>query len=721
MMRISRIELCNFGSYSGVNVFDLGNDRAPEQRIVLIGGKNGAGKTTLFSSIKLCLYGHKAEGFDGVNTFYRKNVRKFFNDISKYEAGFQCYVKVDCYFSNGQSDDFYEIKREWNASARILSDFESVTVYKNGQKLDAEGMADFDSFLLSLIPPELFNLFFFDGEQIADYFLAEGEKQRIKNAFMVLCGFDTLDIMEKNFRRLVYGKKALGDKTETAFFEYKDAYAIAVESLKKCEESLQEINEQIEHANYELAELEKQYKISGGVSYEEWTAKFLMIKEEETFREERNAYLKKMANDAIPFIIVREQLSQLLSQAEAEREKQKLELLQHSLRQLLPDIMKRVYDRLEWQDDTELTEFVLEEFDHEVEQRHINDIEYILDLSDKEFSNLQNLINICLNYDKNEIIDAEKAIERSLQRAQSIRNELENCSVDGLEEYLEKKNSLIEKKAGLARASEDKSNELTLLKQNMLEAEAALRREEKKFEEEIRTQSVKNLSEKAIIFLEELQEKLYQSKIQKVQELFMQKIKILARKSNFIDAIHISRDFDIRVYKRVEFNTSKVCKKVTAVGAVRYIEEYGLTHCQGILDATKTESLDDFVKQYKLSNEDFSTLQEIDKSRLSKGEKQIFIMALYWAFMCLSKYEVPFIIDTPFARIDTEHRKNITKEFFMDLRGQVFIFSTNEEITESHYGIMEDSIQAKFLLENVDNLSTTVFADQYFGGDEDAV
>ena len=85
--------------------------------------------------------------------------------------------------------------------------------------------------------------------------------------------------------------------------------------------------------------------------------------------------------------------------------------------------------------------------------------------------------------------------------------------------------------------------------------------------------------------------------------------------------------------------------------------------------------------------------------------------------MQLNKQEVPFVIDTPFARIDSEHRTNITKRFFMDLSGQVFIFSTNEEIVGEHYEQMRKRIQAKFLLENVDNLQTTVYANEYFGGE----
>ena len=52
----------------------------------------------------------------------------------------------------------------------------------------------------------------------------------------------------------------------------------------------------------------------------------------------------------------------------------------------------------------------------------------------------------------------------------------------------------------------------------------------------------------------------------------------------------------------------------------------------------------------------------------------------------------------------------------MDLSGQVFIFSTNEEIVGENYEKMKNRIQAEFLLENSDNLQTIVYANEYFGG-----
>lgn len=107
-------------------------------------------------------------------------------------------------------------------------------------------------------------------------------------------------------------------------------------------------------------------------------------------------------------------------------------------------------------------------------------------------------------------------------------------------------------------------------------------------------------------------------------------------------------------------------------------------------------------------------LMQLNKTSLSNGEKQIFIMALYHSLVQLCNHEIPFIIDTPFARIDTEHRRNISTHFFCKLNGQVFILSTNEEINSAHVQIMGDKIAATYMLENTDNKRTTVVSNRYF-------
>ena len=72
------------------------------------------------------------------------------------------------------------------------------------------------------------------------------------------------------------------------------------------------------------------------------------------------------------------------------------------------------------------------------------------------------------------------------------------------------------------------------------------------------------------------------------------------------------------------------------------------------------------------------------------------------------------MIDTPFARIDTEHRRNISLHFFSELKGQVFILSTNEEINSDHIAIMKDHISKTYMLENNGSQKTEVLTDSYF-------
>ena len=44
--------------------------------------------------------------------------------------------------------------------------------------------------------------------------------------------------------------------------------------------------------------------------------------------------------------------------------------------------------------------------------------------------------------------------------------------------------------------------------------------------------------------------------------------------------------------------------------------------------------------------------EEIEKKRLSAGEKQLMVIALLWALAICSKKKLPVIIDTPLSRLD---------------------------------------------------------------------
>lgn len=713
-MKIKRIVLCNFGSYTGKNVFDMSELKNSARRIVLIGGKNGAGKTTLFSGIKLCLYGYKSAGFQSLNAFYRKEVRKSFNDVSKFDMNAECYVEVVLTISNGHSEDDYVLKRVWRVFSEKLEDFESFIVVKNGAELSEEEMGQFDNYLLNIIPPELFDLFFFDGEQIADYFLGENGSETVKKAFMVLCGYDTFDLIEKNFKRIAYGKSnSSADGTD--YIQAKEQKQKLEKELEQNRNNFSNAQEEIDSLKAAIAELDKSYRLSGGVLRDEWNKKFLRLKEEERIREEKNNKLKKMANEVIPYIILRDMLIKLREQITKEQDKQKLQILQESLSELLPEIMSRVCKGRGIENDSDMIAMIINELAKEADKNGTSQTKEILYLSSEESYMIIATIEKYLSYQKEEIEKSEKELAKSLRRSEKLRKEIDGANIDGEKDYLLERRKLEDELQYVSKRQIELLEGTHEISEKLQEALQNLKRAEKKLEEELKSKSISELSQRAVAFLDELQKRLYVGEIKKVEELFMCKIKQLARKNNFIDCIKIDTNFNVHIYKMSIFDLANVSDRINQIGEGKYESEYGEVHCKDILNKAKCETLIELAQKYQEKNVRVTALQEIEKSRLSKGEKQVFIMSLYWALVQLSKNQIPFIIDTPFARIDSEHRANITKQFFMDLKGQVFIFSTNEEIIDEYYESIKNEVGARFLLENIDNRSTTVIANKYFG------
>lgn len=75
---------------------------------------------------------------------------------------------------------------------------------------------------------------------------------------------------------------------------------------------------------------------------------------------------------------------------------------------------------------------------------------------------------------------------------------------------------------------------------------------------------------------------------------------------------------------------------------------------------------------------------------------------------------IPFIIDTPYARIDANHRREISEKFFPNISDQVIILSTDEEINEEYYKIVKPYVSKEYLLINDENENRTTIKNNYF-------
>jgi DNA sulfur modification protein DndD len=196
-MKIKRISLYNIGPYVGINTFDF--TVARDQNIVLIGGKNGAGKTTFFKAIKTCLYGCKVWGYDAPGKDYYSIISGLVNFKTMYDNMSSAYVEIDLVFDDGKQVNTYTLRREWKKVKTSLSEY--FQIRKNDELILGAEEDDFVNYLLSVIPPDMFNFYFFDGESIAEFFLGADGNKNFRNAFLKLYGLDTLSIMIENFAR----------------------------------------------------------------------------------------------------------------------------------------------------------------------------------------------------------------------------------------------------------------------------------------------------------------------------------------------------------------------------------------------------------------------------------------------------------------------------------------------------------------------------------------
>lgn len=693
-MKIYNIILHNFGSYEGTTEFDTRPCNG--RNIVLIGGKNGAGKTTLFTAMRLCLYGYKSMGYKNPNSFYNRAVVKLINNTAKITKPTTAFVTMCIELNNGQGMDSFSLTRKWEMNESLIETF---SVLKNGADLSADEIADFEKYVVSLIPPELFNLYFFDGEKIADFFMDEGSNTRIKDAFLTLCGYDTFDIMRKNFKRIRAGIPT----SAPALDEYivaKDALASAKSLYHDLTDRLKACVDAIADCEATLDAEEKEYHQKGGITEEEWNQKLYTLKEEEKKRETYNALLKKWANDVIPFIMLRKQILALKAQIENENQALKYTYFCEVLNS--PAVQTLVKDKLAEIDSAAFADFGTEK-------------EPILNLSFEQNSLILAQINTILSFEQDKVEKCKKAIKRSLNLTAKIRKEIESSSITSVQEYMKRRAQLFEEKSALLVQRVELEQQLVAQKEALTLAEQQLGKVQTRLEEELKKASINDISARAIVMLDKLQEILYRRQIDKVENCFRKEIRTLMRKTHFIDDIYIDDNFNTHIYRTEKVSIEKIRKALKTNTEEQLLAFWGAKAMQTLYKKANSNDYNDMCKYFESVDIKSLSLQiEIDKASLSNGEKQIFIMALYYSLVSLCNHELPFVIDTPFARIDTEHRHNISKHFFSELKGQVFILSTNEEINSSHVQILKDKIAATYMLENSDNKRTVVVKNSYF-------
>jgi len=109
---------------------------------------------------------------------------------------------------------------------------------------------------------------------------------------------------------------------------------------------------------------------------------------------------------------------------------------------------------------------------------------------------------------------------------------------------------------------------------------------------------------------------------------------------------------------------------------------------------------------------------KVNKKLISSGEKQIYALAMLEALGKTSGKDLPFIIDTPLGRLDSNHRSKLVNNFFPVIGEQVIILSTDTEVDEQFYEDLNPFVKTAYEIKYKDGNNSSTVTKGYFWNQE---
>lgn len=677
-MKIKNILLHNVGPYKEPSSFDFAENR--EKNIILIGGKNGAGKTTLFKAIQFCLYGSRALGYEVNNQNYFKEIKKIVNINNVLTSNSCAEVSVTISLENSTDFDDYSVTRKWDLkNDKIVED---LSVIHGGVELSDEELADFENMMLQLIPPDLFDFYFFNGEKIFEMLFDEESKNNFKSSFVKIVGLDTIDILIENFEKHAI-EKSVNKKLTNDYTKALEKYKKIKEEKNAIEGQIREVEEAIKGFEDNLVQAKKKYSKNKVLTITERNRIETELKGLDDTRERCRKFLKDAGNNYIPFLLLRPELEKLFNTIKSS----KSSISSADLKVALLTNGTREYLESKFDDVTGFVDELLLILSKDSGNS-------CLQLTNNERSYLIDQISSILSEDKkDEVINAENEYISTLSKGKELRAILEANSGERNEEYQSLESELNSKiiaaqndRAGLFKKLTPVLDKYAVAHSEYLEVKAI-------YESELKKESVSSISFNASSSFKKLKDKLMDEKITILKDYFVKNFELLINKDDLISGIAVEEDLTVYPYKTIRITNAEAKNMIKNSNVNLLIEQYGN---------------DGFNAIKSIGNKEFVEVNKKILGTMSAGESQIYVIALYMSMIQLSRVNIPLIIDTPFGRVDEIHRTNLVDNFLKKITNETIILSTDEEIIGPLYNRISDAVACEYTITNFSQKGTHV-------------
>lgn len=675
-MLLSKIALHNFSAFEGTQIVEFTSTNNPQQNITLIGAMNGAGKTSLLDAVKLCLYGERGKGFLNTRETPAEFIRKRFNYNARdrHETKMWVELTLDKVELPGASHRI-QVRRTWHFHpTRGTNDGDEFTIIKDGKELQIITREHWQDFINDTIPPGVADFFFFDGEKIQQLADDTDNHAALRDSISNLLGLTVYSKLGDDLEKHIESVSRKADKVTTAQLDQLEADEARVELLlKRNREQLEAVRvelgqlvEQDEHLNEEVRRLM-------GVGVDSRNLSHKKVTEAESQKRSVNDEILRVAGELLPFAIAGQVCNELRTQLEAEERLRQWEAAKERIHPQLDHIIHRIFfdknsprpkrditpsqrtfyaNRLNEEWGALFTPKPSEVTDKVIHELSAKDERFILDTLDR-------ISDQTLGRLKGLLKQREHAAKRWQHASRELRNPPEDGSHVG--NLFDRRRVNEERKQHLNREAgrlDDEytryERELNTIKEKITNLKQSLEQTE---HARYRVELARRVQDTLIRYERVLQER----KLAELESLTTEMYRQLARKNDFVGQV------------RIDPNTFEVTVHDT-LGRAR------------------------------------------DKRSLSAGEKQIYAISLLWGLAKASDAELPIIIDTPFARLDSEHRTKIATHYFPHASGQIIVLSTDEEVDQEYIDLLRPYIGHTYLIEHSDAERRSVIKSGYFQG-----
>lgn len=680
-MWISRLELINFKSYQH-QVFEF---PSPSQgkNVILIGGMNGYGKTTILEALYLGLYGK-----DSIIHLARAGI--------KGEVGYPIFLEralhghalktkrdtmsVTVQFNTDDHEGF-QVTRKWFFSPKGDWKDEEILIYdiRDGIRAQTRNAEQIEEILDQyFVPAHLAPFFFFDGEEVKR--LADHNRvEQIKMGMEGLLGVVLLRKLETRLQQYQANKSQGVPKVD------EDKHRLLLEELTQHEQQLEETQRkkilsdgELDGLKTERGNLMHRIMALGGGGGDIANARDIV---EEMTRAEMDMKkcqdeLEQVLGSRLSFHLISQEIRDVyVGQLKAEEERIKWDARKNTLEPDKEKFVTRFFAEDAPRFSPDLTgeqqttvvqrlETAWESLFYPLPEGCAEEIihDYIHGVKRQQVIGMMENLSIGAQ----DILGLLERRDNLHEKIRNLRNRLakiEGIDRDGtlaaLNMEMSAFNGQIDQKHQEAGSIE---KQISTLQVNINNERSNYQREHEKFLKANPVKSDVARAERVCKLIEELIPSLYTQKIQ-----------------------------------RLGYAMTSVFQQLSHKKQVAHIE------------------IDETGKSRLISYEG----DEITFDK-SAGEDQLFATSLLAGLAEVSGIKAPLVVDTPLARLDSQHRKNILNYWISDKSRQVFLLSQDKEIDVQLFSELEDSIAQTYLLQNQqigNGVGMTVATkNAYFGG-----